>query len=87
MVLNFLTITEYNQWRIQNFPYGDANPWVWDKNLLFGKILAENCMKMKKISPKVGRGRGSLKIVSLVLSLDPPMILNINFFQGQTQDI
>ena len=73
--------TQCNQWLIQNFPYGDANPWVWDKNLLFGKILAENCMKMKKKLDGVG-GRASL-----VPSSDLPMIFNINFFQGQTPDI
>ena len=26
---------------------GDDNPLVWGKNLLFGKIFAKNCMKMK----------------------------------------
>ena len=26
-----------------------ANPWDWGDNLLFGKIFAENCMKMKEI--------------------------------------
>ena len=31
---------------------GSANPWVRGKNLLFDKILAENCMKMKEIGPK-----------------------------------
>ena len=24
-----------------------GNPWIWVKNLLFGKIFAENCKKMK----------------------------------------
>ena len=28
---------------------GAANIWVWLNNLLFGKIFAENCMKMKEI--------------------------------------
>ena len=28
---------------------GGANPRVWGKNLLFGKIFAKNCMKMKEI--------------------------------------
>ena len=37
------------QWWIQDFPDGGANLWVWRKNLLFGKISAENCMKMKEI--------------------------------------
>ena len=33
---------------------GNANHWIYGKNLLFGKIFAENCMKMKEI----GRRRG-----------------------------
>ena len=28
------------QWRIQDFPDEDANPWDWGENLLFGKIFA-----------------------------------------------
>ena len=35
---------------------GGANPGVWAKNLLFEKIFAENCMKMKEIEPR-GAGR------------------------------
>ena len=31
-----------------------ANPWVLDKNLLFGEIFSENYMKMKE----VGQNRG-----------------------------
>ena len=30
---------------------GGANTWEVDKNLLFGKIVAENCMKIKEIRP------------------------------------
>ena len=37
------------QWQIQDFPEGVANPWVWSENLLFGKIFAENRMKIKEI--------------------------------------
>ena len=36
------------QWRIPEFPDGEGvatDRWVWE-NLLFGKILAENCMKI-----------------------------------------
>ena len=44
---------------------GDANPYVWGDNLLFDKIFAENCMKMKEIGPREG--------ASLASSLDPPM--------------
>ena len=33
--------------RIQNFPWS-AIPRGWGLNLLFGKIFAENCMKMTK---------------------------------------
>ena len=32
----------------------DASPWACIKNLLFGKIFAENCMKMKEIEPRPG---------------------------------
>ena len=38
------------QWQIQNFPEGVTNLWAWTKKLLFDKLLAENCMKMKEIS-------------------------------------
>ena len=71
--------TQCNQWLIQNFPDGDAisgfetKPIIWND---FGRKLHEN---KKKLDGVGGR-------VSLVPSLDPPMTLNINFFQGQTQD-
>ena len=35
------------QWQIQDLP-------VFGNNLLFGKIFAENCMKMKEIELRVG---------------------------------
>ena len=35
---------------------GRGNPSVLCKNLLFGKIFAEKCMKMKEIRPKEGAG-------------------------------
>ena len=44
------------QWRIQDFPDGNANPWFWSENLLFGKIFAENDTKMKKKLDREGRG-------------------------------
>ena len=34
------------QWRIQDFPEG--------ANILFGKIVAGNCMKMKEMGPRKG---------------------------------
>ena len=39
------------QWGIPDFPEGSTNP-SEDVNLLFGKIIAENCIKMKEIGPK-----------------------------------
>ena len=42
------------QWRIHYFPDGGAKPWFWRENLLFGKVFAENCMKMKEIGPGGG---------------------------------
>ena len=42
-----LACDDIEQWRIQDFPDGGSNLWVWGKNLLF----AENCMKMKDIWP------------------------------------
>ena len=35
----------------RSFQMGGTNPWVWDKNLLFEKILGENHLKMKEIGP------------------------------------
>ena len=37
-------------------PRRGGNPSVLGKNLLFGKIFAEKCMKMKEIGPKEGAG-------------------------------
>ena len=42
------------------FP-GGANPWDWDQNLLFAKMLAENCMIWKKLD----REAESVESVSL----------------------
>ena len=42
------------QGRIQDFPGRGANPWEANENLLFGKIVAENCMKMKEIGRRGG---------------------------------
>ena len=33
---------------------GGGKPLVWGKNLLFGKIFTENCMKMNEIGPRGG---------------------------------
>ena len=55
------------QWRIQGFPDGDTIPQDRGENLLFDKIFAKNCMKMKEIRP-----RGC---VSLVVPLDTPMAM------------
>ena len=46
-------ITSSFQRRIQNFQDREGdNPYLhWGKNLLFDKIFAENCMKMKEIDP------------------------------------
>ena len=49
-----------------------TNPWVWGKNLLYGKIFAQNCLKMKGIGPR-GRGGG---LVSLA---PPPRSANATF--------
>ena len=43
---------------------GFENTWVGGKNLLFGTIFSENCMKMKEIGKKTGRGH--------LAPLDPP---------------
>ena len=60
-----------NRWRFSvadpGFSWGDANSQSGCPNLLFCKLFAENCMKMKEFGP------GGL--VSLVLPLDPPMVL------------
>ena len=40
------------EWQIQNFPERGRQPRVLGKNLSFGKIFAENCMKMKAIEPR-----------------------------------
>ena len=39
------------QWRIQDVPDGERQPLVLKRNPLFGKIFAENCMKVKEIGP------------------------------------
>ena len=47
-----LHIISVNQWRIQDFPDGAVNPWIWGKNLSFDKIFPENCIEKKEF----GRG-------------------------------
>ena len=41
----------YSSGWIQDLPDGGANPWRGGKNLLFGKIFAKSCIKMKEIGP------------------------------------
>ena len=45
MELNEKSFVLCDQWRFQN--YLD----VWGKNLLLGKMFAENCQKMKEMGP------------------------------------
>ena len=56
LILNSGIIPNCFQWRIQNFPgekwISPLSSWAWSKNLLFGKIFAENCMKMREIGPE-----------------------------------
>ena len=40
------------QWQIQVFPDGGVNH--RGANLLFGKIFAQNCTKMKECGPRLG---------------------------------
>ena len=44
-----------DQWRNQEFQtgVGGVNPLGEDKNLLFGKIFDENCMKMNEIGAEI----------------------------------
>ena len=42
---------------------------MWGNNLSFGKIFAENCMKIKEIGPK---GEGRLSITSASPPAPPP---------------
>ena len=39
----------YDQWRIQDFSDGDANPRDAGANLLFGQILLKTAWKLKKL--------------------------------------
>ena len=48
------TETSQFQWQIQDFLNWGANPWLWDKKLMFGRIFAENFMKMKEIGSRGG---------------------------------
>ena len=63
---------------------GSANPREGGKSLLFGKIFAENCMKMTEIGPR-GSGLGGRNYIdftpSLSLSLKTsPVILSCDFY-------
>ena len=43
-----------DQWRIQDFRVAWGGALAEGKSLLFGKIFAENCMKMKETAPRGG---------------------------------
>ena len=51
-----------------------AYPCVWNKNLLFGNIFAENCMKNERNWTEGSR-------VPSALCLDPPMKIDFYFHQ------
>ena len=59
---------------------GSANLWPWTKNILFGKIFAENWMKMKEIGPR-GEARISLAPPSPLGSTNShlPMSLHVKY--------
>ena len=42
------------KWRIHDFPDRGCQPLNLGQNLLFDRIIAENCMKMKEIGPRDG---------------------------------
>ena len=45
----------YMQWQIKDFPDGrGALTPVFGQNLIFGKIFARNCMKMKEFGQRGG---------------------------------
>ena len=44
--------TDENQWLIQDFPDEEVNPRGEGVKLLFGKIFAENCTKVKEIGAR-----------------------------------
>ena len=60
-----------NQWRIQDFPQGDAPT---PKIAIIFQIFAENCMKMKEFGPPGGSTRPWCP------PLDPPMLFIYIFF-------
>ena len=66
------------QWRIQDFPDGGSHePLDLRQNpiyVLFGKIFAENCMKMKEFGPRGGSA-------PLAPPLDRPMRKSWFFFR------
>ena len=47
---NLLWILIKEQSRIQDFPDGGANPWVWGKNLLLAWVLPKTAWKWKKLN-------------------------------------
>ena len=47
-----------NKWRIQDFPDGATNPWVWGKNLLLGKMFAK---KLHENQRNQGKDQGEAR--------------------------
>ena len=75
----FQCVWEWTQWRIYDFPEEGANPIVRGANLLFGKISAKNCMKIKEILKKLDWERWS----SPIKTPPPPalhMQLGLDYF-------
>ena len=66
------------QWWIQDFPDGGASSWSWYKNLLFGKSLAENCMKIKETGP-----RGASYLLGSTSAIDCETLKGLNSCQGR----
>ena len=47
-----MTIKQYNQWWIQDFPEVGVNPKCWGVPLLFWSFFPKNYMKMKRSEPR-----------------------------------
>ena len=47
------------QWRIQDFPDGEATSLSLGQKPIFDKIIVQNCIKMKEIGPR-GRDLSAL---------------------------
>ena len=56
-----------DQWRIQDFPGGGGNPWVWEKTYYLARFLLKTAWEWKKLNREGG--------TSLEPPFDPPMIM------------